>query len=124
MSTGDVLLRSVIGFLALFTAGSVFTVMVRYMLATWRNGRTAPGRLLARHVAEVSGGTELIVLGFAWSMRVQLYGTQINPELGTTIRLWFYLIGMTLLLVGVIDVGRYQRKARQADQRLRKVPGP
>lgn len=120
--TGDVLLRSVIGFLALFTAGSVFVVMVRYLWATWRNNRTAPGRILARHVAEVSAGTELLVIGFAWAMRVSLYGTQINPELGTTIRLWFYLIGMTLLLVGVIDVGRYQRKARQADQKLRKVP--
>lgn len=109
--TGDVLLRSVIGFLALFTAGSVFVVMVRYLRATWRNGRTAPGRILARHVVEVSAGTELLVIGFAWAMRAQLYGTRIPAELGVTIRLWFYLVGMTLLLVGVIDIGRYQRRS-------------
>lgn len=111
--TGDVLLRSAIGFLALFTAGSVFVIMVRYLLATWRNDRTAPGRILARHVVEVSLGTELLVIGFAWAMRVQLYGTRMDPQLGTTIRLWFYLVGMTLLLVGVLDIGRYQRQLRR-----------
>lgn len=106
------LLRVVIGGLALFTAGSVLVVMVRYLRATWRNNRTAPGRILARHVVEVAAGTELLVLGFAWAMRTQLYGTRLDPELGVTIRLWFYLIGMSLLLVGVLDIGRYQRRRR------------
>lgn len=110
--TGDVLLRVLIGSLALFTAGAVTVLAARYLQATWRNGRTAPGRILARHVVEVSAGTDLLVLGFAWAMRVQLYGTTIPPELGVTIRLWFYLVGMVLLLAGVLDIGRYQRLQR------------
>lgn len=109
---GDVVLRSTIGFLALFTAGSVTVLAARYLRATWRNDRTAPGRILARHVTEVSIGTDLLVIGFAWAMRVSLYGTQIDPQVGTTIRLWFYLVGMTLLLAGVLDIGRYQRRTR------------
>jgi hypothetical protein len=112
--TGDVLLRSAIGFLALFTAGAVTVIAGRYLRATWKNNRKAPGRILARHVTQVSIGVDLLVIGFAWAMRVQLYGTQIDPQLGTTIRLWFYLVGMVLLLAGVLDIGRYQRRMRRS----------
>lgn len=111
--TGDVLLRGAIGFLALFTAGAVTVIAARYLRATWKNNRTAPGRILGRHVTEVAIGTDLLVIGFAWAMRVQLYGTRMDPQVGTTIRLWFYLVGMTLLLVGVLDIGRYQRQLRR-----------
>jgi hypothetical protein len=116
MNVHDVLLRSLIGFLALFVAGLVTVLAVRYLRAAWRNGRTAPGRILARHVAEVSLGTDLLVLGFAWAMRAQLYGTQIDPALGTTIRLWMYLGGMALLAAGVLDMGRYQRRMRKVSR--------
>jgi hypothetical protein len=114
MNVHDVLLRSLIGALALFTAGATTVLAARYLRATWRNGRRAPGRILARHVTEVAAGTDLLVIGFAWAMRAQLYGTRIDPSLGTTIRLWMYLVGMVLLLAGVLDVGRYQRRMRRA----------
>jgi hypothetical protein len=111
--THDVVLRITIGALALFTAGAVTVIAARYLVATWRNDRTAPGRILARHVAEVSLGTDLLVIGFAWAMRAQLYGSRIPAEVGITIRLWMYLVGMTLLLAGVLDIGRYQRRVRR-----------
>lgn len=119
MNIHDVVLRSTIGLTALFVAGLVTVTAARYLWAAWRNKGTAPGRILARHVAELALGNDLLVIGFAWAMRAQLYGTRINPELGITIRLWFYLIGMVLIAGGMLDVGRYQRKVRAQRRRER-----
>lgn len=107
----DILLRYTIGMLAALTAGSVAVVLLRYLRATWRNNRRAPGRLLARHVTEVAAGTELLVLGFAWAMYAQLYRG--DPAWGVDVRLWMYLAGMVLLLLGLLDLGAYQRRVKR-----------
>lgn len=111
------MLRWVVATLACLTAGGTLAVMVRYLVATWRNNRKAPGRILARHVVEVSAGTSGLVIGYAIAIYSQLGGPEILPPGG---RLLLYMFAMILLLAGVFDVGRYQRKRFQS---ARSEPG-
>lgn len=105
-------LRWVVITLAMLTAGGALTVMVRYLVAAWRNGRKTPGRILARHVVEVSAGTSGLVIGYAIAIYAQLGGPEL---LGPGARLTVYLASMLLLLVGVFEVGHYQRKRSHSD---------
>lgn len=116
MST-DVL-RLVVAILAVFVAGCTATITVRYLRASWRLGRS-PGRILARHVAEVAAGTTGLVSGYAAAVAEQL-GRDVWFD--ADIRLWLYLVSMTLLLAGVVEVGTYQRaRARSHPQRQAQV---
>jgi len=112
-------LRVAVAILAVFVAGSTATITARYLRASWRLGRS-PGRILARHVAEVAAGTTGLVTGYALAVLDQLNTTV--TLVGPTGRLWIYLVSMVLLLVGVVEVGTYQRsRARSHPQRQEQV---
>lgn len=115
--TTDVL-RLTVGTLAMLVAGASIVTAVRYIRSAWRLGRT-PGRILARHVAEVSLGTTGLVIGYAAAVVEQL-GREVT--LTAELRLWLYLVSMLLLLIGVVEVGYYQRtRARTHPQRQEQV---
>lgn len=112
-------LRFTVAALACLVAGSTAVIAFRYIAAAYRLGR-APGRILARHVAEVSAGTCGLVLGYAMAVYQQLGGW---VPLGVVGRLWLYLVSMILLLVGVIEVGNHRRREdRQSGRHHREQP--
>lgn len=113
----DVLRLAVI-VLAVALVGSALSIAARYLLASWRLGRS-PGRILARHVAEVALGVSGLAGGFAIALYDQLSGTAI---LSPTERLVIYLLSMILLIVGVVEVARYQQvRARNYPARQEQV---
>lgn len=112
------ILRLIVAILALFVAGSSAVTAVRYIWSAWKLGR-APGRILARHVAEVSAGTTGLVVGYASAIGEQL-GARVS--IPADARLWIYLVSMVLLLIGLVEVGTYQRvRARSYPQRQEQV---
>ena len=115
--TPDVL-RYAIAVLAMLVVGAALTIAVRYLRAAWWLGR-APGRILARHVGEVALGTSGLALGYAAAVVEQL-GYAVT--LTAVPRLWLYLVSMALLLIGMLEVGAYQRtRARHYPHRQEQV---
>jgi hypothetical protein len=109
VSTPD-LLRLIAAGLAALVSGAVLMVLVRYLYAARR--RSGPGRILARHVAEVSVGTFGQTTATAWALYDGL--DKIVTQAATTARVVMWTVGMLLLLIGVIEVGAYQRKRTRA----------
>lgn len=104
-------LRWIVSGLAVLTTGAALTVAAPYLVATWRNGRQAPGRILARHVVEVSVGTAGLAAGQGIASYSLLGGVELIP---VTARLILFVVSLLLLLVGVLEVGAHQR--RRADR--------
>lgn len=111
-------LRLAVGTLAVFVAGSSLVTAVRYLRASIRLGRT-PGRILARHVGEVALGVMGLSVGYASAIGDQL-GAEVTIRADA--RLWIYLASMVLLLIGLVEIGAYQRaRARSHPARQRQV---
>lgn len=111
-------LRLLVAVLAVTVAGAALVTAARYGWAAIRLGRT-PGRILARHVAEVALGTTGLVIGYAAAIGGDLGGQVLIPPLA---RQWMYLVSMLLLLVGLVEVAVYQTvRARAYPQRQAQV---
>ena len=104
--TGDMLRLFGAG-LAMFTSGATLVVLVRYLISAWRMGRS-PSRIRARHVTEVAGGTFQQTLATGWALYDTIDKT-VHPTASIT-RVVLWTIGMLLLMVGVIEVGVFQRR--------------
>lgn len=103
-------LRLTVGTLAVFVAGSSLVTAVRYFRASIRLGRS-PGRILARHVGEVALGVTGLSVGYASAIGDQL-GAEVS--IPADARLWIYLVSMVLLLIGLVEIGTYQRARARA----------
>lgn len=105
--TVDVL-RVLVAGLAMMVAGSTLVVFTLYVRA-WRQAPSGSG-IIPRHVACVSLGTLLLVVGVGWGI-YQTVGDDptFNP------RLVGYIVALLLILYAVVDIGGLQRR------RLRKT---
>lgn len=116
--TGNDALRLAVIVLAVILVGSALSIAARYGWAALRLGR-APGRILARHVAEVALGVSGLAGGFAIALYDHLSGTTLLSPTG---RLVVYLVSMLLLVIGVAEVARYQgARARNYPARQEQV---
>lgn len=111
-------LRFAVVVLAMLVVGSTLVIAARYTRSALRLGRS-PGRILAQHVALVAFGTSGLAGGYAWGVYEGLARETSGPP---AVRLWLYLLSMLVLLIGVVEVGRYQRvRARQIPDRQEHV---
>lgn len=111
ITVDPILIRWIVAALAAVVSGAMFVVMVNYVLDAFRGGR---GALLARHVVEVTAGTFGLVATAGIGIYDGIPGEDVawpTPE----VRLYLYLISMTLLFVALVEVGIYTQRRRAAE---------